>query len=226
MDWTSLLEDVLSDSTSTTSDFELSDTEGTWSGSLTVGSEAMDYDFVVDSSGSFAAGNGTTGTVTISSSGTVTFKYTYNDYNISLKGTMSSDKESIVMSTYSWTGTSSGSTSITGTLTLSESESESTSTYLLTDLVGTWTGTMTENGTSTSYEFTIDSTGTLTINDSVSGTATISTGGIVIFTYSTSNYIGTFEGTMNSGKTAIVMTRYTWVGDSSGSANFTGTLYN
>jgi hypothetical protein len=222
LDWTSILEDMLSDSTtSTTSDFSLSDMEGTWSGSLTVDSEAMDYDFVVDSSGSFVAGNGTTGTVTISSSGTVTFKYVYSDYTISFKGTMSSDKESIEMSTYSWTGTSSGSTSLTGTLSISES-----STYLLTDLVGTWTGTLTENGSSSSYEFTVDSTGTLTINDSVSGTATITTSGTVIFTYSTDDYVGTFEGTMNSGKTAIVMSRHTWIGDTSGSTNFTGTLYN
>jgi hypothetical protein len=228
-DMTTFLDTLFDSSTSTDGDFTSSDLVGTWSGSITADSEAMDYNFTVDSSGNFTASDeaGTTGTAAITSGGAVSFVYTYGSYEITLKGTMSSDKSSIVMATAVWTlDGSSTSKSFSGTLYLDDSDDDDT-TYLLSDLVGTWTGTMTENGTQSTYKYVVESDGTLTINDSIAGTATITTGGTVVFTYSTPDYTGTYEGKMKSTKEAITMTTHTWVSDDdSGTANFTGTLTN
>jgi len=217
VDWSSILDDVLAGDTT---DATISDLVGTWTGTITANSTALSYQFTIDSSGKFVAGDGTTGTVTVTSGGSVTFTYTTEGYTVLLKGTLNSAKTQITMTTSSWTGTSSGSTSFTGTLT----KSSSTGTFYATDLVGTWSGTITENGQSQSYSWTIDSSGNFTSTNNTSGTATISSSGMVVFAYSSGGYSGTYQGIMNSSKTQIIMSTHTWTGTSSGSAAYTGTL--
>ncbi len=211
----------LSDLLDNPTDATLTDLVGTWSGSLTENGVAQNYQIVVDSSGNFTASSGVSGTATISSTGAVTFSYTAGGYAVVMQGTMKSSKTQIVMSSYSWTGTSTGSTPISGTLTKGGSSSSG---FLLTDVVGTWSGVLTENGQARSYQVTVNSAGNFVAGDGTSGTATISTSGTVIFTYSSGGYTRTLQGTMNSGKTQIVMSTSTWTGPDSGSASVTGTL--
>lgn len=199
--------------------FAAADLVGTWTGSLTKDNQTQIYLFTVDSSGGFISGDGTTGTAAISSAGKVTFDYTANGYAITLTGTMNSAKTKITMTTSSWTGADTGSSAFTGTLT-----NTTAGNFTAADLVGTWAGSLTENGVAQNYSFTVDGNGGYTSATGTSGTVTISSSGNVVFTYSSGGYTGTFQGTMNSAKTQIIMSTHTWAGTSTGSAAFTGTL--
>jgi hypothetical protein len=221
VDWSSLLTDALSSTTSTTTDATLDDLVGTWTGTLTASGTSQSTKFAVDSSGNLVVADNTSGTATVSTTGKVVFSFVSGSYTLAYQGTLSSDKTEIVMSIMSWSGTSSGSTTLSGTLTQADSGDED---YSLTDLVGTWTGTLAESGQSQTYAFTVDSSGNFTTTGGLSGTAVISTGGTVIFTYTSGGYTGSYQGTMNSGKTKIVMTTHLWIGTDSGSADCTGTL--
>jgi hypothetical protein len=227
VDWTSVLESALASSSDNTTNATLSDLVGTWTGTVTVNSATQNYQFVVDSSGAFVAGDGTTGTVTITSSGKVGFSYSSGGYTVILHGTLNSAKTQITMTTSTWSGTSSGSATFAGTLTKSSSSTSSSSSstdYTLADLVGTWTGSLVENGLSQTYEFTVDSSGAFTTGNGISGTVTILTGSTVIFAYSSGGYTGTIQGTINTDKTQITVTKRTWSGTGSGSVSLTGTL--
>ena len=219
VDWTSILEDVLADSLG--GDCDVSDLAGTWTGTLTSNSQSESYQFIVDSAGSFTSDAGFSGSVTCSSGGTVVFTYSLDNYTIAVQGSLDDDKTAITMSMYAWSGTSSGSATLSGTLSLADSD-----TFKLADLVGTWTGTLTENDESQSYQFVVDSDGSFTAGDSISGTASITSGGTVKFVYTSENYSGTLKGTMNDDKTQIVMASDTWTGAGSGTAEVSGTLYN
>ncbi len=217
-DLSGVLTDVLG-SLANSTDATLTDLVGTWTGTLTENNQTQNYLFNIDSAGNFTAGDGTPGTASVSTGGTVIFTYAANGYTVKLQGLINSDKSKITMSTSSWTGTATGSTSFTGTLTKSTSGN-----FTSTDLVGTWTGSLTENGQTQSYQFTVDTSGNFATAGGTSGSATISSAGTVVFTYSSGGYSGTFQGTMSSNKTQIIMATHTWTGTASGSAAFTGTL--
>jgi hypothetical protein len=222
VDWSSVVDDVVNDG-----DFTSSDLVGTWSGTVTAttdsGSSTAQYDFTVDDDGSFTAGNGTTGTATISSSGRVVFSYTYNSLTTKLIGTMNSDKNKLTMTTSTYDGST---YAFSGTLTNSDSDDDDTD-YVLSDMVGTWTGTITKAGTPQIYSFTVTSSGSMTVTSpsSASGSATISSGGTVVFTYTSGDYTITLEGKMDSDKNSIVMSDYTWTEDkTTSSTTCSGTM--
>jgi hypothetical protein len=221
VDWSSIFDDIINKG-----DFVASDLVGTWSGNVTAtgtdGTSTAKYDFTVDSKGNFTAGDGTKGTATISSSGKVVFSYTYNSLTVKLIGTMNDDKDAITMTTSNYDGYN---YSFSGTLLKSGSDDDTT--YLMADLVGTWTGTVTKAGTPQIYSFAVTSTGSMTVTSpgSASGSASISTGGTVVFTYVSGDYTITLEGKMDSDKNSIVMSKYTWTksGDSD-STTCSGTM--
>lgn len=213
----------LLDNTTGPTDATAADLVGTWTGILTAGGASNVYQFTIDAAGSYVAWDNSTGTATTTSNGKVTITYVTNGYTVSLHGTMNAEKTKIVMTSSSWTGPATGSEAFTGTLIKSGSSSGSDG-FLLTDLVGTWSGTVTENGLAQNYQFTVDSAGAFTTSGGLSGTAAISTTGTVIFSYSSGGFTGTFQGTMDSGKTQITMSVHTWTGASSGTAGLTGTL--
>jgi hypothetical protein len=204
---------------SVTTDATLSDLVGTWTGTITTNDLTQNYQFTVDSSGNFVAGDQTPGTATITTAGTVTFTYATGGLTVSLKGSMNSAKTKIVMTTSSWTGGTSGSGTFAGTLTKSGSGN-----FTAADLVGTWAGSMTENGKAENYSFPVDAAGNFISGSGTTGTATISSSGTVVFSYVSGGYSGTFQGIMSSNKTQIVMSTHTWAGVASGTAAFTGTL--
>jgi len=198
--------------------FSQSDLTGTWSGTLTQAGAAQVYKLTVDSAGNFTSDSGVAGVASISGLGSVSFIYSTADgYTVTLKGTLNSEKTDITMSKSSWTGVAEGSSAITGTLSKASSNN-----FRLTDLVGTWSGSLKIAGQTTNYEFTVDSAGNLTLGDDYSGTATISTSGTVVFMYSTDDNVITLEGTMNNAKTKVTLTTTSWTGETTGSTTVTG----
>jgi hypothetical protein len=192
--------------------YALSDLVGTWSGSLTQAGVVQTFQITVDSSGNFTANTGVSGTASISSLGVATFTYATEDgFTAALTGTLNSGKTDIVMSTYAWSGAASGSSELTGTLTKATT---STTDFKLADLVGNWDGTLKIAGQSSSYDVTVDSSGKMTIGDSITGTATITASGTVVFMYTKDGETVTMEGTMSNGKTKITMTTRSWTGTS------------
>jgi len=178
------------------------------------------YKLTVDAAGNFTSDTGVAGVAKITVLGAVTFTYNTEDgYTVTLKGTLNSEKTDITMSKSSWTGVAEGSSALTGTLSKASSNN-----FRLTDLVGTWSGALKIAGQTTNYDFTVSSSGKLTLGDGYTGTATISTSGTVVFMYDTDDNVITLEGTMNNAKTKITLTTTSWTGASTGSTTVTGSV--